>query len=155
MANETRHMELIVSLDFDYYPDRHTCKGQDISPKVRIEGLQRRFMALMLEDHDAPERPFVHWVIWNVPARAVIPEGVSKTERPSELDGAVQGSTTGGNIGYEGPCPPRGRTHRYDLKVYGYDEPLDLGPGATREELLALLEGQSTQCGVAAADYGR
>lgn len=155
MANETKHQELRVSIDFDHFPDRHTCKGEDFSPGVRIEGSQRNLLALILEDHDARERPYVHWVMWNVPARSEMPENISKTERPPELDGAVQGSTSSGSIGYEGPCPPHGQTHRYEFKVYGYDEPLELRPGATRAELLDALEGKGPQYGVTAADYSR
>lgn len=155
MTSETKHQELGVSIDFDYFPDRHTCKGKDISPRLRIEGARRKLLALILEDHDARERPYVHWVMWNVPARSEIPENISKVERPPELDGAVQGSTTSGDIGYEGPCPPRGQTHKYEFKVYAYDEVLELEPGATRLELLNALEGKSLQYGVAAADYGR
>ena len=155
MTNETKHQELMVSIDFDYFPDRHTCKGKDISPRLRIEGARRKLMAVILEDHDARERPYVHWVMWNVPARSEIPENISKVERPSELDGAVQGSTTSGDIGYEGPCPPRGQIHKYEFKIYAYDGVLELKPGATRLELLKALEGKSPQYGVAAADYGR
>lgn len=153
--NETTHQEIRVSIDFEYFPDRHTCQGEDISPRVRFEGMQRKLLAVILEDHDARERPYVHWVIWNVPARNELPDGISKSERPSGLEGAVQGSTTGGGIGYEGPCPPRGQTHKYEFKVYGYDELLELAPGSTRAELLKALDERDTQYGMAAADFGR
>jgi len=155
MANVTTHEKLIVRMDFDRFPKRFTCKGEDVSPRVRIDGMTQPFLAILLEDHDAPERPFVHWVIWNVPARGEIPENISKVERPPELEGAVQGSTTGGEIGYEGPCPPRGQIHRYELKVYGYDAPLDLQPGATRAELLKALDGRYSEYGETVALFGR
>ncbi len=155
MAILMKHGDLNISLDFDRFPDRHTCKGDDISPRIRIKGAEQPYLALLLEDHDAKEKPYVHWVMWNMPFRSEIPENVSKLERPPEIEGAVQGSTTGNSIGYEGPCPPRGSTHKYEFKVYGYDAPLDLGPGATRMELLKALDGMYLQYGEAAADYSR
>lgn len=155
MTELTKHQELRVSIDFDFFPDRYTCKGEEISPRIRIDDADQPYLALLLEDHDAPEKPYVHWVIWNIPARSEIPENVSKAERPPELKGAVQGSSTGNSIGYEGPCPPRGQTHKYEFKLYAYDVPLDLRPGATRTELLKALMGRYSQYGETAADYRR
>ena len=138
MANVTTHEELIVRMDFDRFPKRFTCKGEDVSPRVRIDGMTQPFLAILLEDHDAPGeavRPLGHM---ERSGQGEIPENISKVERPPELEGAVQGSTTGGEIGYEGPCPPRGQIHRYELKVYGYDAP---ARPAARGDQGGALEG--------------
>ncbi|HKH36071.1 MAG TPA: YbhB/YbcL family Raf kinase inhibitor-like protein, partial [Rubrobacter sp.] len=54
--------------------------------------------------------------------------------------GALQGKNGAGSIGYTGPCPPNG-THRYFFKVYALDTELDLGAGATKEEVVSAMEG--------------
>jgi len=46
-----------------------------------------------------------------------------------------------GKIGYNGPCPPPGKPHRYVFKVYALDSGLDVGPGAARSELLNAMKG--------------
>lgn len=155
MENVTEQQQLHVSIDFEHFPDRYTCKGDDVSPRVRVSGAEQPFLALIVEDPDAPEDPFVHWVIWNISSGLGIPENVSKVERPPQIDGAVQGSNTGLSLGYYGPCPPRGQTHRYFFKVYGVDGPLDLPPGATREDLLKALAERSRQYGEAMATFRR
>ena len=65
------------------------------------------------------------------------------------------GSNSFGTIGYSGPCPPRGQTHRYFFKVYGLDAELDLAPGATKEELLHAMGGHVVQYGETYVTYGR
>jgi hypothetical protein len=67
----------------------------------------------------------------------------------------VQGKNSFGLIGYNGPCPPPGQTHRYDFKVYGLDTLLDLPPGATKAELLKAMQGHVVQYGETYVLYGR
>jgi len=155
VVNVTEQQQLHVSIDFDRFPEKYTCKGENVSPRVRVSGAQQPFLAIILEDPDAPEKPFVHWVIWNISSGLEIPENVSKVERPPEIDGAVQGTTTGLSIGYDGPCPPRGQIHHYHFKVYGHDGPLDLRPGATRNDLLKAIAERSRQYGEAMATFQR
>lgn len=149
------HQQLSVKLGFDFFPDEHTCKGDDTSPKVNVNGLSQPFMALILDDPDAPENPFNHWVVWNIPPVEAIPRNVGKVDRPPELDGAVQGTGTGLQVGYQGPCPPRGKEHRYFIRVYGLDSALDLDPGATREELDRAMQGHVKQYGETMARFKR
>ena len=47
-----------------------------------------------------------------------------------------------GRVGYGGPCPPSG-VHRYFFKLYAIDEPLALDESATKEEVLAAMEGHT------------
>src|ERR1700722_9155989 len=50
---------------------RHSAYGDNLSPPLRwtpVEGAGA--YALILEDPDAPQlTPFVHWLIWNIPAQ--------------------------------------------------------------------------------------
>jgi len=144
-----------VSLDFGAFPDRFTCSGEDISPRLIIKGAKGLSMAIILDDPDAPMGIYTHWVIWNLPIVETIPENVPKAGKLEEPLKAVQGRNTSGELGYMGPCPPRGKPHRYYFKVYVLDKMLSLAPGASKKELEKAMEGHVLQYGEAMATYGR
>lgn len=124
-------------------PDKYTCHGQDISPPLQWNGApsQAKSIALTCEDPDAPSGTFTHWVIFDVPVTASsFSENVSKTAKLP--DGSEQGRNSFGNTGYNGPCPPGGKTHHYIFKVYALDSTVMLDPGgASREDLLNAMNG--------------
>jgi len=64
---------------------------------------------------------------------------VPKAERLE--NGAVQGVTGAGRIGYFGPSPPPGKPHRYRFILYALDTALALSPGATKEAVLEAMSG--------------
>ena len=95
--------------------------------------------ALICDDPDAPAKTWVHWIIYNIPADVTnLSEAVPKDDRLP--DGAVQAITNFRRVGYGGPMPPRGPAHRYFFKLYALDSVLDLGPRATKSELLKAME---------------
>jgi len=119
-----------------FIPDTYTCNGANVSPPLEIlnaPGSTVTF-ALIVDDPDAPAKTWVHWVLWNVPVSTKF------IEENSVPDGAVEGMTDFGSIGYGGPCPPSD-THRYFFKLYALDTLLDLPQGSTKEDLLAAIEG--------------
>jgi hypothetical protein len=121
-------------------PRRHTCDGENLSPPLRWRDVPRtaRSLALVVEDPDAPTGHFTHWLVYNLPVDFPgLPEGVSSAQ--SIPAGGVQGTNSFGQIGYGGPCPPRG-THRYNFRLFALDGPVDLPPGATRDELLDAID---------------
>ncbi len=123
-------------------PDRYTCNGQDISPALNWAGVPEGAgsLALICDDPDAPMGIWVHWVIYNIPAKTKgLPEDVSASKATLK-NGAIQGTNSWGRIGYGGPCPPSG-THRYFFRLYAVDTSLDLKPGATKAQLLKAMEG--------------
>ncbi|HEY1788824.1 MAG TPA: YbhB/YbcL family Raf kinase inhibitor-like protein [Verrucomicrobiae bacterium] len=122
-------------------PDKYTCHGQDISPPLQWSGAPSgtKSIALTCEDPDAPSGTFIHWVLFDVPATATgLSENVSKTA--TLPDGSEQGKNSFGNTGYNGPCPPGGKTHHYVFKVYALDDAVTLSSGATREDLLNAMK---------------
>jgi len=147
-------MDIKVELGFRTYPARHTCDGDDISPEITLGGLTAPYFAMVLDDPDCPTGTFTHWTIWNIPARSKVPEKVSCVEHPPELPGSTQGTNSAGELGYMGPCPPRG-SHRYFLRVYGLGGPLDLRAGASRKELETAMKEKVVQYGEAMATYAR
>ncbi|MFW5875508.1 MAG: YbhB/YbcL family Raf kinase inhibitor-like protein [Myxococcota bacterium] len=125
-------------------PTKHTCEGQDVSPALEWSELPdgTESVALIVDDPDAPDprapkMVFVHWVLYNLPpGTGGLPEGV--TALP---EGTREGVMDFKKTGWGGPCPPIGR-HRYFFKLYALDETLpDLGPEATKDDVLKAMEG--------------
>lgn len=146
-------------------PREHTRDGANRSPALSWTRVPRgtRAFAVLCEDPDAPgAEPFVHWLLANVPAAlddrplTSLPEGISKEERPPELPGAVQGANDFGEIGYDGPAPPRGHgTHHYHFRLYALDAPLALPPGFRKHQFLRALEGHVLATGHLIGTYSR
>jgi Raf kinase inhibitor-like YbhB/YbcL family protein len=112
-------------------PVEHTCDGEDRSPPLSWENVPAgtRSIALIADDPDAPGKTWVHWVIYNIPGNSTgLPPGVPKNKT---LDnGSLQGKNDFGRIGYNGPCPPPGKAHRYFFKVYALATKLSLAAAA-------------------------
>ena len=123
-------------------PKKFTCEAADASPMLEWSGAPAKAasFALIMDDPDAPAGTWVHWVLWDLPANAhSLPEDVPRSE---QLDsGARQGRNGFRKIGYNGPCPPPGKAHRYFIRLYALDVKLDLAPGATRSEIDAAMQG--------------
>lgn len=123
-------------------PKQFTCSGEDRSPAVDWNGAPAgtKSFALIADDPDAPGGTWVHWVIFNIPGSAhELPGGMEKKDHPAS--GARQGQNDFSNIGYNGPCPPPGKTHRYFFKLYALDSELALGPGANKSDVEKAIEG--------------
>ena len=122
-------------------PAKYTCQGQDISPPLKWEAVPEGTVsiALICDDPDAPMGTFVHWVLYNLPGNTN--ELAEDIPREKTLpNGAKQGMTDFGRVGYGGPCPPSG-THRYFFKIYALDAKLDLPDGAGKSQLVQAMEG--------------
>lgn len=134
-------------------PSRYTCDGQDMSPPLQWSkgppGTQS--YAIIMDDPDAPNGTFVHWVMWNIIGHQLqenIPLQASLT------GGGAQGTNSFKDIGYGGPCPPSG-THRYFFHLYALDRTLDLEPGATKQGLLDAMNGHILAQGELIGTYSR
>jgi Raf kinase inhibitor-like YbhB/YbcL family protein len=124
--------------DGETIPRRYSCEGEDLIPPLEWSGLppETAEVAILVDDPDAPGGTFTHWVVWGVDPSA---GGVSEGQVP---EGAGQGSNDFGRSGYGGPCPPRGRTHRYFFTLFALGEEISLEEGASAEELRAAVEGK-------------
>jgi Raf kinase inhibitor-like YbhB/YbcL family protein len=148
--------KLIVRLDFLEFPPSYTCDGENSSPHIRIDGLSAESVAVMAVNPFQPSCcSFCPWLIWNLPPSGEIPSGIPKTGKVVRPVSALQGRNDFGTIGYVGPCPPPGSTHRYSFKVYGLDHVLELLPGSTKGELIGAMQGHVLQFGETAALYSR
>ncbi len=125
----------------DPIPMKYTCDDQDVSPPLQWkdppEGTQS--FALINDDPDAPVGTWVHWVLYNLPASSrSLPEAVPPDA--ALPGGSKHGQNSWRRSDYGGPCPPAG-THRYFYKLYALDTELELAAGASKEELLRVMEG--------------
>lgn len=122
-------------------PSVYTCDGKNINPPLEIKDVPQgaKSLVLIVDDPDVPsfvrkDQMWVHWVIYDMPPGTRILK--ENTTPPG-----IQGTGTGNEQHYEGPCPPD-REHRYFFKLYALTGFLKLKPGATKEQVEAAMEGQ-------------
>lgn len=131
-------------------PSRYTCDGEDLSPSLTWSGAPQgtASLALIADDPDAPSGTWVHWVLFNLPANQdTLPEGVT--------DLGVRGKNDFKRLGYGGPCPPRGRPHRYYFKVYALSAQLQLEEGASKAQVEKAMGGLILAQGSLMGRYSR
>jgi len=134
--------------DGSVIPDKYTQQVSDApSPALEWTNTPPGTQTFVLLFHDpdvALQRKTMdvtHWIAWNIPGTATsLPEGV-KAEATSS-DGMVQGKNTRNAVGYMGPgAPPTGPEHHYTFELFALDTKLDLGPDATRDQVVSAMEG--------------
>ncbi|HEY9856247.1 MAG TPA: YbhB/YbcL family Raf kinase inhibitor-like protein [Stenomitos sp.] len=122
-------------------PEQYACDGQNVSPELHWQDVPEgtESLAIICDDPDAPRKVWVHWVLYDLPAKTThLAEQVPPAERLPT--GGTQGRNDFGTIGYGGPCPPSG-THRYVFQLYALDRKLGLQPGATKQQVLKAMQG--------------
>jgi Raf kinase inhibitor-like YbhB/YbcL family protein len=122
-------------------PAKYTCDAPNVSPPLKWSGVPAgaKSQALIVDDPDAPSGTWVHWLLYDLPPAAIeLPEDLPKSQYVA--GGAKQGLNDFRHLGYGGPCPPRGKPHRYFFKLYALDALLDLKPGATKKDLERAME---------------
>lgn len=138
--------------DGETIPERHTCDGEDVSPPLAWDGVpdDAAALALVVTDPDAPDGPFVHWVVAGLDPAA---DGVDAGTLPAE---AVEGTNDFGERAYGGPCPPSGDpAHEYVFTLYAADDPLPVERGATADEVEAALADRVLASGELTGTYSR
>jgi Raf kinase inhibitor-like YbhB/YbcL family protein len=130
-------------------PPKYTCDGEGVSPPLSWANVPEatRSVAILVDDPDAPDGPFTHWLVTDLPPTArTLPEG---GVLPAE---ASTGRTDAGNTSYYGPCPTHGR-HRYRFHVYALDT--TIGRVESREDFLSAIDGHVLDDGELVATYQR
>ncbi|HLX68131.1 MAG TPA: YbhB/YbcL family Raf kinase inhibitor-like protein [Verrucomicrobiae bacterium] len=111
-------------------PDKYSSYGENRIPPLHLEEIpsRTRSLALIVDDPDAPQGTFNHWLVFNMDPR------IHDIREDSVPVIATQGRNDFGEVEYDGPKPPSGE-HRYFFKAYALDTVLPLARGAKREEL--------------------
>lgn len=116
-----------------YIPSKYTCEGENINPSITIENIPEgtKSLTLIVDDPDATDGIFVHWVIWNIRPMEMIIENTSP---------GTEGKNSFGKTKYHGPCPPEGHAHRYFFKLYALDTLLDVKAGADKKTVEKAMQ---------------
>lgn len=147
MAKQTNGLE-VRSVAFSHnghIPPLYTCEGEDINPPLEVSNIpeQTKTLALIMEDPDAPNGTFDHWLVWDIAPNEAIAER-------SNL--GISGTNSFGKTGYGGPCPPSG-THRYFFRFYALDTKLNLPAGSDKRTLQQAMEGHVLAEGALMGNY--
>jgi Raf kinase inhibitor-like YbhB/YbcL family protein len=131
-------------------PSKYTCDGYGVSPPLAWTKVPdgTKSVALLVDDPDAPGKPFLHWLVTDLP-----PE-VHRLEEGGALPHDAQvGESDAGTASYYGPCPASGR-HHYRFHVYALDTLLEHRP-ENRDEFLRSIEGHVLDEGELVGVYER
>ena len=62
-----------------FIPSRHSYNGENISPQLDIDQVPEgtKSLALIVDDPDAPNGTWVHWVVWNIPVVKQLKENLT------------------------------------------------------------------------------
>ena len=139
-------------------PRQYSCTEENVSIPITWGEVPEGTVsiALVVDSDQFPGAPWTHWVVWGIPPDARgLPEAVPNTaEAPSIGSGARQGTNSDDKVGWSGPCPPALRLHwgdgkgaqqlavkQYTFRLYALDTEIDLGPEATKDDLLRAIDG--------------
>jgi len=114
-------------------PAKYSCEGANINPAIEISNIPSsvKSLTLTVTDLDTPNQ-FVHWLAWNIKASG---DSVRIDENLNP-DNIIQGLNDFGKVGYGGPCPPAGQTHRYSFQIYGLNvDKIDLASSSKISDL--------------------
>ncbi len=119
----------------NFIPSKFTYDKENINPSLEIIDIPAKTKSLLLimEDPDAPNETFIHWILFN------IPKDVKQIEEDSAPGN--QGRNDFGNNKYDGPAPPSGK-HKYVFNVYALNCLLDLKNGASKQLLSTTFKDE-------------
>ncbi|MFN3598964.1 MAG: YbhB/YbcL family Raf kinase inhibitor-like protein [Aquificaceae bacterium] len=111
--------------------------AQNVSPHLRWSNPPQGTQSFVIIMDDPDARNFTHWIVYNIPANTTeIPENYS----PSPPVG--QGINDYGQVGYGGPCPPQGETHRYNFTIYALNSTLSFNNPPDRNQIQQAMQGK-------------
>jgi Raf kinase inhibitor-like YbhB/YbcL family protein len=121
MSSTTQSSLTISSPAFrngEFIPTKYSYDGANISPAFSIGDLPAgtKSLALIMEDPDASNGSFVHWIMWNIPLLKMIEENTSP---------GTQGVNSRKENKYTGPKSTNS-IHHYHFKIYALDTLLEL-----------------------------
>ncbi|HEY1814784.1 MAG TPA: YbhB/YbcL family Raf kinase inhibitor-like protein [Kofleriaceae bacterium] len=99
-------------------PAEYTCEGAGVAPALNWSRAPAgtRSVAVVVEDPDAPNGTFTHWMLTDVS-----PMTTHLAKGGAVPPGAIAMTNDRGKAGYDAPCPRDGTTHHYHFKVYALD----------------------------------
>ena len=144
-------------------PNKYTqaAGASAVSPKLEWSHVPEGTVSFALIFHDPDvaiqkkTEDVLHWMAFNIPGTTrELNEGVSADAKLP--DGTIQAKSRRGAVGYMGPgAPAADPYHHYTFELFALDTKLDLGPDATREEVLKAMNGHILGKGVLTGRFHR
>lgn len=131
-------------------PSKYTCDGFGVSPPLAWSDVpgDTRSVAILVDDPDSADRPFLHWLVTD------LPPGIRRLDEGGALPREVRvGESDAGTASYYGPCPSAGR-HHYRFHVFALDTVLGRRPQG-RDDFLAAIAGHVLDEGELVGTYER
>jgi Raf kinase inhibitor-like YbhB/YbcL family protein len=115
---------------------------------------ETREFVILGEDPDAPlPKPFVHWLVYGIPAGATTYPLDAATGSLSTVPSKV-GKNSKGKLAFAGATPPPGHgVHHYHFEVFALDTELPFSAGADRETVVAAMKGHVLASGEVIGTY--
>ena len=134
----------------DTIPTLYTCDGGGIRPSLKISDApeEAKSLALIVDDPDAPNGDFAHWVIWNIDPKTYV------IENDNLPLGATEGYTSLNRPGWVAPCPPSG-IHHYNFKLYALDVVLSMPKSSNKADLILAMDKHIIDGAALVGLYGR
>ena len=169
LAQDVPDTIAVTSSIFDHHgtvPEENSAYGDNTSIDLSWSNLPAGTvqLAMICDDPKVVEigmmpEPFVHWVVYNIPASASgLPPGMPADAQVSlaGLEGTINGLNGTRRSGYFGPRPPvNGQLHAYHFRVYALDSDLGLEAGLNKAQLLEAIDGHVLATGMLMGHYER
>ncbi len=132
-----------------------------VSPRLEWTHVPAGVVSFALIMHDPDTAPakkaedILHWMAFNIPGTATeLPEGVPVMAKLA--DGTIQAKGFRGMAGFMGPgAGAAGPYHHYTVELFALDTKLDLGPDATRADVVKAMDGHILAKGVLVGRFHR
>jgi Raf kinase inhibitor-like YbhB/YbcL family protein len=137
---------------------RYSAGGGNVSPPLTWSPVkQARAYAVIVQDPDSHGQPFVHWLIWNIPAGlSSLPTGLPNQALLQDPQGTDQGRNDDGGIGWHGPNPPPGDPpHHYHFQAFALDGAVAAAPGSSLVTLISAMRGHVLAAGETVGTFAR
>ena len=104
-------------------PTMYSCTGPGQVPSIYWKNVPpgTQSLVLILEDPDAPNGVFTHWIVYNLTPESgsIPPNQIPILEHAGT---GLQGINSMNTRGYAPPCPPGTNVHRYIFTLYALDD---------------------------------
>lgn len=138
--------------DHDLMPERLSKLGGNASPPLTWsrppDGTAQ--LVLLVEDPDAGEPPFVHWLVTGIDPRA---SEVAEGDVPA---GGQEWSNGFGTTGWGGPQPPKGDgPHRFFFRLHAVDRPINLPQRPSAADVHQAVSAHELASGTLVGTFAR
>jgi Raf kinase inhibitor-like YbhB/YbcL family protein len=154
----------LTSPDFEdgaVIPNKYTqADPMPVSPKLEWKNVPTGTVSFVLLLHDPDVAlgkktdDVTHWLAFNIPGTATELAGGQSADAKL-ADGTIQAVNLGRRVGYMGPGAPAPPYHHYTFELFALDTKLDLGPDATRDQVMVAIQGHILGKGVLVGRFHR